>query len=400
MSRSPPPRRTTGTWGSRPAAWCFGKGKKYTLSAFLKCKKGTLQLDFKPQIGGDPWTGYGQKTVTMTDKWAEYTTTTPVFTEDVTPPNIAFHAGFAAAEFWVDNVKWYEGDYVPTGVKISGSAWDRNPKDGATDVPCDTSLSWTAGPFAKTHDVYLGLVSNDIDTATTTNPLGLLVSQGQTGTAFDPAGPLDYGKTYYWRVDEVNAPPSTTVFKGNVWKFTTEPYAYPITSVTATASSFEKASTGPANTINGSGLTSDLHSTAGDAMWVSSMTGTQPTWIQYQFDKIYKLHELWVWNHNSEYEPVLGYGFKDVTVEYSTDGTAWTLLKDMQFAQGSALAGYAHNTTVDMGGVVARYVKLTAKSNWSMIGIKQYGLSEVRFFYVPVEARAHSRRRTPRCGGR
>jgi len=374
--------------GISPSGMVFQKGKKYTLSAFLKCKKGTLQLDFKPQIGGDPWTGYGQKTVTMTDKWAEYTTTTPVFTEDVTPPNIAFHAGFAAAEFWVDDVKWYEGEYVPTVVKISGSAWDRNPKDGATDVPCDTSLSWNPGPFAQTHDVYLGAVSADVDTATTANPLGVLVSQGQTGTTFDPAGSLDYGKTYFWRVDEVNAPPSTTVFKGNVWKFTTEPYAYPITGVTATASSFEKASTSPANTTNGSGLTNDLHSTSNDAMWVSSMTGPQPTWIQYQFDRTYKLHELWVWNHNTEFEPVLGYGFKDVTVEYSADGTAWTLLKDMQFAQGSAMAGYAHNTTVDLGGVMARYVRLTAKSNWSMVGLKQFGLSEVRFFYVPVEARA------------
>jgi regulation of enolase protein 1 (concanavalin A-like superfamily) len=370
--------------GLSPRGMVFQKGKKYTLSAYLKCKKGTLQLDFKPQIGGDPWTGYGQKTVTMTDKWAEYTTTTPVFTEDVTPPNIAFHTGFAAAEFWVDDVKWYEGDYVPTAVKTSGTAWDLNPKDGASDVPRDASLSWTPGPFAKTHDVYFGASFEDVNKADAAKA----ASKGQTGTTFKPAGLLDYGKTYYWRVDEVNAPPSTTVFKGNIWKFTVEPYAYPITSVTATASSSDKASTTPANTVNGSGLANDLHSTSGDAMWVSSMTGPQPTWIRYQFDKVYKLYELWVWNHNSEYEPVLGYGFKDVTVEHSTDGTNWTLLKDVQFAQGTALPGYAHNTTLKLDGVMARYVRLTAKSNWSMVGLKQFGLSEVRFFYVPVEARA------------
>ena len=374
--------------GLSPRGMVFQKGKKYTLSAFLKCKKGTLQLDFKPQIGGDPWTGYGQKTVTMTDKWAEYTTTTPVFAADVTPPNIAFHTGFAAAEFWVDDVKWYEGDYVPTVVKISGSAWDLNPKDGATDVPRDTNLAWTAGPFAKTHDVYFGPVSNDVDTATTAKPLGVLVGQGQLETLFDLPGLLDYGKTYFWRVDEVNAPPSTTVFKGNVWKFTVEPYAYPITSVTATASSSDRSTMPPANTVNGSGLTNDLHSTSNDAMWLSSMTGPQPTWIQYQFDRIYKLYELWVWNHNTDFEPILGYGFKDVTVEYSTDGTNWTLLKDAQFAQATALAGYAHNTTINLGGVMARYIRLTAKSNWSMVGLKQYGLSEVRFFYIPAEARA------------
>ncbi len=370
--------------GISPRGMVFQKGKKYTLSAFLKCKKGTLQLDFKPQIGGDPWTGYGQKTVTMTDKWAEYTTTTPVFTEDVTPPNIAFHAGFAAAEFWVDDVKWYEGDYVSTVVKTSGTAWDLSPKDGTTDVPFDMTLSWTPGPFAQTHNVYLGTSFEDVNTA----DLSKAVGKGQTGTTFKPTGPLEYGKTYYWRVDEVNAPPSTTVFKGNIWKFTVEPYGYPITSVTATASSQDKSTTGPANTINGSGLTNDLHSTSSTAMWASSMASSLPAWIQYQFNKVYKLQELWVWNHNTEMEPVLGIGFKDVTIEYSLDGTTWTRLKDVQFAQATALPDYAHNTTVDMGGVMAQYVRLTAKSNYSMVGLKQGGLSEVRFFYIPVEARA------------
>ena len=35
------------------------------------------------------------------------------------------------------------------------------------------------------------------------------VSKGQKETSFDPAGLLEYGKTYYWRVDEVNAPPDS-----------------------------------------------------------------------------------------------------------------------------------------------------------------------------------------------
>ena len=106
--------------------------------------------------------------------------------------------------------------------------------------------------------------------------------------------------------------------------------------MTATASSYDKATTTPANTVNGSGLTGDLHGIATDTMWISSMTGPTPVWIQYQFDKVYKLSELWVWNHNTEFEPVLGYGLKDVTIENSLDGTTWTLLKDVQFAQAQA----------------------------------------------------------------
>ncbi|MCL5282434.1 MAG: discoidin domain-containing protein [Planctomycetes bacterium] len=362
----------------------FQKGKKYTLSLFFKSKSGGATINLKPELAQDPWTGYGEAQITATEKWAEYHITTPVFSNDVTPAHVTFHVEFKAQEFWIDDVKWYEGDYVATQVQGRKAASSPTPDDKATDVPHDPTLNWKAGPFASTHNVYLGASFDDVNTA----DLSKAVGKGQTGTTYKPADLLEYGKTYYWRVDEVNAAPSNTVFKGDVWSFTVEPYAYPITGITASASSFEKSTTGAANTINGSGLTNDLHGTASDTMWVSSMTGPQPTWIQYQFNKTYKLQELWVWNHNTDFEPVLGYGFKDVTIEYSTDGTTWTLLKDVQFAQAPAAAGYAHNTTVDLGGVMARYVRLTAKSNWSAVGLKQFGLAEVRFFYVPVEARS------------
>ncbi|OHB64229.1 MAG: hypothetical protein A2Y76_15920, partial [Planctomycetes bacterium RBG_13_60_9] len=367
-----------------PPGAIFQKGKKYTLSLFLKSKTGTAQVLLAPELNQDPWTGYGTMGVTMTDKWVEYHTTTPVLAADVTPAHITIHVAYAAQEFWIDDAKWYEGDYVATEVKNKRGAGTPTPDNKAVDVPQDPLLGWKAGPFADTHNVYLGSNFDDVNNA----DLSQAVSQGQSETTFRPTDLLEFGKTYYWRVDEVNAPPtSATVFKGDVWSFTVEPYAYPITSVTATASSQDKTTTGPANTINGSGLTNDLHSTASDAMWVSSMIGAQPTWIRYQFDKAYRLQEMWVWNHNTEYEPVLGYGFKDVTIEYSLNGTDWTALPEVQFAQAPAQAGYAHNTTIDLTGIAARYIRLTAKSNWSAVGLKQYGLSEVRFYYIPVEAR-------------
>ena len=75
---------------------------------------------------------------------------------------------------------------------------------------------------------------------------------------------LEYGQTYYWRVDEVNEPSDNTIFKGNVWCFTVEPYSYPITGVTATASS-SQPSMGPEKTVNGSGLNAgDQHSVESD----------------------------------------------------------------------------------------------------------------------------------------
>jgi hypothetical protein len=337
------------------------------------------------------WQVYWSQTIQLTTQPQtfnfEYTHTgstvggTGVFNSD-----IDFHFNLAGngTDVYVDRVWFATEPPPPPDTTILARPDKPVPADKGTDVPIDTSLRWEPGIHAQTHNVYLGASFADVNSA----DLSQAVSKGQSDTTFQPASPLEYGKTYYWRVDEVNAPPSNTVFKGDVWSFTVEPYTYPITSVTATASSSDKTTTGPANTVNNSGLTNDLHGTAGDTMWLSSATGSTPAWIRYQFDKVYKLSELWVWNHNSEFEPVLGYGFKDVTIETSTDGTTWTALKDVPFAQAPATAGYAHNTTVNLDGAMARYVRLTAKSNWSAVGLKQFGLAEVRFFYVPLEARA------------
>ena len=90
----------------------FEQGKKYTLSAFLKCSSGTLDINFKPEHDGDPWVGYGAQAFTMTEEWQEFSITTPVMTEDVNPAGITFHIGYEVADFWIDAVRWYEGDYV------------------------------------------------------------------------------------------------------------------------------------------------------------------------------------------------------------------------------------------------------------------------------------------------
>ncbi|MCX5646801.1 MAG: discoidin domain-containing protein [Phycisphaerae bacterium] len=53
-------------------------------------------------------------------------------------------------------------------------------------------------------------------------------------------------------------------------------------------------------------------------------------------------------------------GAKDVKIEYSLDGNAWTELAGVpQFAQAPGLPTYTHNTTVSFGGIMAMYVKLT-----------------------------------------
>jgi hypothetical protein len=258
------------------------------------------------------------------------------------------------------------------------------PADGATDVPRDATVNWTAGQYPATHDVYFGATFADVNTASRTNPKAMLVSQGQTATTFDPPGVFAYGQTYYWRIDEVNTTPDNTIFKGGVWSFTVEPYGYTVKPVSATASSAQ-TNMGPEKTIDGSGLTSDLHGTDGTTMWLS--TGVQPNWIQYQFDRVYKLYDLKVWNSNGLVESFIGFGAQSVTIETSTDGTTWTALANVpEFARAAGMAGYAANTTVNLGGVMAKYVKLTIDSTWGGVSAVT-GLAEVRFSYVPAQAR-------------
>ena len=67
-------------------------------------------------------------------------------------------------------------------------------------------------------------------------------------------------------------------------------------------------------------------------------------WIEYELGRVYKLHEMRVWNYNVQFELVLGFGLKDVTIEYSTDGVDWITLGDVQLAQGTAMPDYARPT--------------------------------------------------------
>ena len=306
---------------------------------------------------------------------------------DGSPDNRA--EGFAGL---IDDFRLYNraltADEIQTFMKGQpGPAISPSPADTATDVPRDVVLSWTPGEYAAPingQKVYFSENFDDVN-----NGIGGIA---QDASSYAPALRLDLGTTYYWRVDEVNAPPDSTVFKGDIWSFTTESVGYAIDNVTATASSQDNSNIGPENTVNGSGLDESglLHDNQTETMWLSNKDGTQPTWIEFQFDRLYKLHEMWVWNSNGVLEKSVGFGIKDVSIEYSADGVEYeTLGTTHEFAQATSDPGYEHNTTVDFGGVAAKSVRLTVNSNWGGF-LPQYGLCEVRFFRIPLRAREPS----------
>ena len=260
------------------------------------------------------------------------------------------------------------------------------PETESVDIPRDAVLSWVSGSSAVTHDVYFGTSFEDVNAASRENALGVLVSQDQSANTYDPEGLLEFGTTYYWRIDEVNGAPDYAIFRGEIWSFTAEPFAYAIENITATSNATSDAGEGPEKTIDGSGLNDqDQHSTRSSDMWLATPVGEDLVYIQYEFDGVYKLHELLIWNYNVQFEMLLGFGFKDVTVEYSVNGTDWTSLGDVEFAQATSNASYEANTTIAFDGVAARYVRLTASNAWGATG--DSGLSEVRFLYIPAQAR-------------
>ncbi|MFH1881519.1 MAG: LamG-like jellyroll fold domain-containing protein, partial [Planctomycetota bacterium] len=99
------------------------------------------------------------------------------------------------------------------------------PKDGALHSDTWVSLSWRAGDFALSHDVYFGENLDDVNDAAEGTFQGNQTSTffvvGFPGFAY-PDG-LVPGTTYYWRIDEVNDTEPNSPWKGSVWNFTVPP---------------------------------------------------------------------------------------------------------------------------------------------------------------------------------
>jgi hypothetical protein len=210
--------------GMSDGSYTFEKGKKYTFSCFIKCKSGTLQFRMKPEHAADPWEAYGDQVFTATEKWQEFSVTTPVFTEDVTPASPSFHLAFEAGDFWIDGIRFYEGDYVPPLFK-SFTAKNPSPEDGTVHEDTWASLSWDPGISAVTHDVYFGDNFDDVNNGAESTFQGNQVEEfyvvGFPGFAY-PGG-LTNGTTYYWRVDEINENDPNSPWKGDVWSFLVPP---------------------------------------------------------------------------------------------------------------------------------------------------------------------------------
>jgi hypothetical protein len=102
--------------------------------------------------------------------------------------------------------------------KLAGSPVPN--RDEVVDIRDISSLSWSAGDTASSHDVYLGTDRDAVAAATQDSP----EFQGnQAGTSLSLAGLVELGGgDYFWRIDEIEG--DGTVQTGMIWKFTVPDY--------------------------------------------------------------------------------------------------------------------------------------------------------------------------------
>ncbi|MFC1794801.1 LamG domain-containing protein, partial [Planctomycetota bacterium] len=144
---------------------------------------------------------------------------------------------------WSDGARYYHGlmddiriydhvlseDEVLVAMAGKGQSYASapTPKDGALHSDTWVSLSWNAGEFAASHDVYLGESFDDVNDGAADTFRGNLGSEttfyiaGFPGYAY-PDGLIN-GTTYYWRIDEVNEAEPNSPWKGDVWSFMIPP---------------------------------------------------------------------------------------------------------------------------------------------------------------------------------
>ena len=100
-----------------------------------------------------------------------------------------------------------------------------DPADGALHADTWITLSWKAGDFAVSHDVYMGENFDEVNNGTGDtfrgNQEDAYYVAGFPGFAY-PDG-LVNGTTYYWRIDEVNEAEPNSPWKGDVWSFSIPP---------------------------------------------------------------------------------------------------------------------------------------------------------------------------------
>ncbi len=146
--------------------------------------------------------------------------------------------GLVAGQVYSVRMEWYEN----TGGAVAQLSWESptlprqiipqgwlqlplraagpSPAHAAPHADQNPTLRWIAGDEATHHDVYFGDAAEAVADADATTADIYRGRQSAAVTSYEP-GELEWGKTYYWRVDEINPADADSPWKGVTWSFTT-----------------------------------------------------------------------------------------------------------------------------------------------------------------------------------
>ncbi|MHC4533836.1 MAG: hypothetical protein ACYS6K_07785 [Planctomycetota bacterium] len=204
---------------------------------------GILGFSAAPNSGDATWNAGNTATITEAgEKWGlteTWTSQRPAAAEDVDIILATDDSGNATA--WVKH--FVPGDIYGGFIRIrdtggmpnvddimrlveyslSGNPLARgpSPSDGSLHEDTWASMSWYAGDFAGSHDVYF---SDNFDDVAAGSEAAFQGNQGSTNLVVGfPGFPypdgLVPGTTYYWRIDEVNEAEPNSPWEGPVWSF-------------------------------------------------------------------------------------------------------------------------------------------------------------------------------------
>ena len=116
-----------------------------------------------------------------------------------------------------DAVTTHKGDVW--SFTTQGAVGSPNPANGAVDVTQTPVLSWSAGIYADSHQVYFGTDKQAVKNADTSSLE--YKGSGNLGSENYEPGQLEWDTTYYWRIDEANNANADSPWTGSLWSFTT-----------------------------------------------------------------------------------------------------------------------------------------------------------------------------------
>jgi len=147
--------------------------------------------------------------------------------------------------------------------------------------------------------------------------------------------------------------------------------------------------------------------------------GTVPGghWVEFSFDQIYTIGEMWLWNYNENCcfdgsgggtnypaDQWTAQGMREVTIQVtavgggggglwgSNDPADWTTVFSGDIPQALGRPEEPVSLVVNFGGIPVRYLVITttanpARLNWTvaagMSGVTDAGFGEIRFFEIP-----------------